>query len=107
MHCKMQIFFGEATAPDMIWIFGLRSSNMSRQGTAPALTILATSLTALLIRSLKDQYFKLHKEFLEPLAPYVANTLLTTLGPSFDRESIRWSNPLPHYEEIIILKDAL
>ena len=56
-----------------------------------------------------DQYFKLHKEFLEPLVPYVANTLLTTLGPSFAARSkyMWWSIPLPHYIGDLVLKDAL
>ena len=56
-----------------------------------------------------DQYFKLHHEFLEPLVPYVANTLLTTLSPSFAarRKYMWWSIPLPHYKGDLVLKDAL
>ena len=56
-----------------------------------------------------DQFFKLHKEYLEPLAPYVADTLLTTLGPSFSarRKYMWWSIPIPQYDGDLVLKASL
>ena len=56
-----------------------------------------------------DQFFKLHMEHLEPLRPFVADTLLTTLGPSFGsrRNFMWWSIPVPQYGGDLVLKDAL
>ena len=56
-----------------------------------------------------DQFFKLHTEHLEPLRPFVADTLLTTLGPSFRsrKNFMWWSIPVPQYGGDLVLKDAL
>ena len=56
-----------------------------------------------------DQYFKLYSEYLEPLAPYVADTLLTTLGPTFStrRDYMWWSIPVPQMGGDLVIKDAL
>ena len=56
-----------------------------------------------------DQYFRLYSEYLEPLVPYVADTLLTTLGPSFAtrKDYMWWSIPLPRQGGDLVLKDAL
>ena len=56
-----------------------------------------------------DQFFKLYNEFIEPLAPFVADTLLTTLGPSFStrKDFMWWSIPVPKYKGDLVLKDAL
>ena len=56
-----------------------------------------------------DHFFKLYSEFLEPLAPYVADTMLTTLGPSFAsrKNFMWWSIPVPRYKGDLVLKNAL
>ena len=55
------------------------------------------------------QFWKLHSEFIEPLAPYVAEPLLTTLGPSFAsrRRFFWWSITMPKLGGDLVIKDVL
>ena len=56
-----------------------------------------------------DQFIKLHREFTQPLQPYIANPLLTTLGPSCSTRTkfFWWSIPMPKYDGDLVLKNVI
>ena len=55
------------------------------------------------------QFINMHHDTLEPLKPYMAFPLLTTLGPSFaSRTKYKgYSIPVPRYKGTLVIKDAI